>query len=151
MVKVFIASDHAGFDAKEEIKKILKKYDYSFEDLGPDNGENSVDYPIYAQSLSQRVLAENAFGVLICGSGTGMQIAANKVKGIRAAFSYDAYSAEMARKDNDANILTLRAREFDHSKYDEIIRTFLETKFSGLERHQKRIDELKDLENSNSS
>lgn len=147
MVKIYIASDHAGFDAKEEIKNILEEEGCVYDDLGPYTGKNSVDYPIYAKKVCEKVICdEGSFGVLICGSGTGMQIAANKINGIRAAFAYDSYSAEMARKDNDANVLTLRSREFDHLKYAEIIKIFLKTKFSGEERHKKRIEEIFKLE-----
>lgn len=142
-MKVFIASDHAGFRAKEEIKEVLESLACTYEDLGPEN-EDSVDYPDYAKKVASKVLEEDSFGILICGSGTGMQIAANKIKGIRAVFAYDKYSAKMARQDNDANILTLRSREFDHSKYYEIIRTFLETHFSEELRHRKRIEKLEE-------
>lgn len=138
---IYIASDHAGYEAKEEIKQILEQLNYSYEDLGPEN-ENPVDYPIQAKEVAKKVVKNNQLGILICGSGTGMQIAANKVQGARAAFSYDTYSAEMAKKDNNANILTLRAREFDHNLYKDIIQTFLETEFSNLKRHQNRIDML---------
>lgn len=142
-MKIFIASDHAGFDAKKEILDILEQLNCTFEDLGPNNSRDSVDYPDYASKVCDKVLSvENSFGILICGSGTGMQIAANKYKGIRAAFSYDEYSAKMSRFDNDANVLTLRGREFDHSKYYGIIKTFLETSFSGESRHQRRINKL---------
>lgn len=140
--KVVIGSDHAGFQAKEEIKKILVNLGFTqIIDVGPNSG-NSVDYPIYAKKVAKEVLQKDIFGILICGSGTGMQIAANKIKGIRAAFSYDKYSATMARQDNNANIITLRAREFDHSKYKEILQAFFQTEFSEEQRHKKRIDLL---------
>lgn len=141
--KIFIASDHAGFLAKEEIKEILTELNFEYEDLGP-NTEESVDYPIYAKKVAQKVQSNlnNSFGILICGSGTGMAIAANKFKGIRANLCYDEYSAKFCRLDNDANVMTLRAREFDHLKYKKIVETFLTTEFSGLERHQRRIDEV---------
>lgn len=139
--KIFIGSDHAGFLAKQEVKEILVELGYELEDLGPDS-ENSVDYPVYAAKVANRVQEniDSSFGILICGSGTGMAIAANKFAGIRATLGYDEYSAKFCRLDNDCNILTLRARDFDHSKYVGIIKTFLETEFSGIERHQKRID-----------
>lgn len=139
---VFVGSDHAGFEVKKEIKEVLESLGVTFEDMGPFD-EESVDYPDFAKRVADKVLEnDNAFGILICGSGTGMQIAANKIRGIRAVFAYDKYSARMARFDNDANILTLRAREFDHSKYYEIVRMFLETHFSNEPRHKKRISKL---------
>jgi len=146
-IKIFLGSDHAGVLAKEEIKKILLKLKYDFFDLGTNDEKVSVDYSDYAKKVCKKVLKnENSFGILICGSGTGMQIAANKINGIRAAFCFDEYSSTMARKDNDANVLTLRAREFNHKKYGKIIKTFLETKFSNEKRHLKRINKLKLLE-----
>jgi len=145
--KIFLGSDHAGFLAKEEIKKIFKKLNYEFEDLGTCDEKKSVDYPDIAKLVCDGVLANsNSFGILICGSGTGMAIAANKMDGIRAAFSYDSYSAKMCRQDNDVNVLTLRSREFDHKNYENIIKTFLETKFSNEQRHIKRINKLNLLE-----
>ncbi len=142
-MKVYLGSDHAGFDAKKEIKDILEQLDCDYEDLGTENSEHSVDYPDIAKSVCLATLkSPNSIAILVCGSGTGMQIAANKFKGIRAAFCYDTYSAKMARSDNDCNVLTLRAREFNHSNYYEIIRTFLETNFSNEERHKIRINKL---------
>lgn len=146
MVKIYIGSDHAGFDAKEEIKKIIYKMkDYDLIDLGPKDSL-SVDYPYYAKIVARSVRKNpQSFGILICGSGTGMQIAANKVNGIRAVMGFDEYSAKMGRFDNDANILTLRAREFDHTKYEKIIKTFLDTKFSNYQRHKNRISKLEEV------
>jgi ribose 5-phosphate isomerase B len=147
-MKIIIGSDHAGFEAKEEIKKFLNKHNINFEDIGPFSTE-SVDYPDFAKKVCCEILKNNNnIGILICGSGTGMQIAANKIKGIRAAFCYDKYSAKMAKLDNDANVLTLRAREFNHNLYGEIILTFINTKFSELDRHKKRIEKIKEIENS---
>jgi ribose 5-phosphate isomerase B len=140
---IFIASDHAGFLAKKDIKDILAELGFKFEDLGP-YSEDSVDYPIYAKKVANKVqenLTSN-FGILICGSGTGMAIAANKFVGIRANLAYDEYSARFSRLDNDSNILTLRSRNFDHSKYKKIVETFLLTEFSREPRHQRRIDEV---------
>lgn len=145
--KIYIASDHAGFLAKVDICEILVEMGINFEDLGPDS-EGSVDYPDYARKVCESVQSDldNSLGILICGSGTGMAIAANKFSGIRASFSYDAYSAKFARLDNSANVLTLRAREFDHTKYREILKAFFENEFSGIERHQKRIDKVMSFE-----
>lgn len=139
--KIYLGSDHAGFKAKQKIKKILKKLGYGFVDLGTFS-EESVDYPEYAKAVCLKVLEEKSFGILICGSGTGMQIAANKIKRIRAAFCFDKYSAKMARYDNDANVLTLRARKFSFFKYRGIVETFLKTEFSREDRHKRRIEML---------
>lgn len=146
VTKIYLASDHAGFEAKKKIKNIVKKLGYEFEDLGPFD-DKSVDYPEFAKKVSEKVVVDkNSFGILICGSGIGMQIAANKFKGIRAAFCYDLYSAKMARYDNNANVLTLRARKFPSFKYKKIIETFLKTEFSGEERHKRRIEQISNLE-----
>lgn len=152
-MKVYIGSDHAGIDAKQEVKHILRRQGIEFEDMGAYSRE-STDYPILAKRVTDRVSKDSGesgntdpmpspIGILICGSGTGMQIAANKQKGIRAAFCYDVYGAKMARLDNNANILTLRAREFDFDNYESIVMTFLTTNFSGEERHKRRIAQLK--------
>jgi len=148
--KIYVASDHAGFVVKEKVCLILKNLGYNFEDLGPFD-ENSVDYPDYAKKVALNVQKDLNLtrGILICGSGTGMQIVANKFNGIRAVFSYDVYSAEMGRKDNDANILTLRARNFNKGNYEGILKTFLETKFSNLDRHKSRIEKIKLIESKN--
>jgi len=146
-MKFFVASDHAGFMAKNEVIEILNSLGCEVEDLGPFNSE-SVDYPVFASKVCKGILEnEGSRGILICGSGTGMAIVANKFKGIRACFSYDEYSATMGRKDNDCNVLTLRDREFDHSKYAGIVKAFVETQFSGLKRHAIRIVEIKEIEN----
>lgn len=147
-MKIFLGSDHAGFEAKEEIKKILTNLNYEYVDLGP-NSTSPVDYPIYAKLVCENVQKDflNNRGILICGSGTGMQIVANKFKGIRAAFCYDEYSAKMSRKDNDSNVLTLRARNFDHKLYKNIVEVWLKTQFSGEDRHKNRIKQIESIEN----
>ena len=144
--KIYIASDHAGTQAKEEVKQIIndmKEEDFDVIDLGPKNTK-SVDYPDYAKMVCKGVLEDKdkSSGILICGTGTGMTIAANKIKGIRAALGIDEYSSMMARAHNDANVLTLRAREFDTSKYKDIVRAFLLTQFSNEVRHIRRITKL---------
>ncbi len=144
-MKIIIGSDHAGFGAKEEVKQILTKLNYKFQDEGTYT-KDSINYPIIAEKVCTKVLQEKTLGILICGSGEGMQIAANKIKGIRADLCFDEYSAKMARLDNDANVLCLRAREFNHDLYPIIVKTFLSTKFSDEERHKKRLEEIKKLE-----
>jgi len=144
VVKVYVASDHAGVEEKKQVIGIVNEIEgFEAVDMGPDGSDPGDDYPDFAKIVCAAVLKDKgAFGVLICGSGTGMAIAANKVKGIRAALGVDEYSGKMARYDNDANVLTLRGREFDHSKYKEIVEAFLKTAFSGEERHIRRISKL---------
>jgi len=113
---VIIASDHAGFRMKENVKEYLRRKKIEYEDLGTESLK-SVDYPDYAIKVAEKVTKnKNTRGILICGTGTGMAIAANKVKGIRAVAAYDAYSAKMSRIDNDTNVLGLRGRFFPFEK-----------------------------------
>jgi ribose 5-phosphate isomerase B len=145
-MKVVIASDHAGFKLKERIKQYLKRINLDTLDLGTDN-LNSVDYPDYALKVAEKVAGDkNLRGILVCGTGTGMTMAANKVKGVRAAAAYDAYSAKMSRIDNDTNVLGLRGRFFPFRRVKKIIRVWLETPFSGEDRHKRRIQKIADYE-----
>jgi ribose 5-phosphate isomerase B len=139
--KIFIASDHAGFDLKEIIKKYLLKKKLTFQDLGPDNNK-SVDYPIYAHNVAKKVkVNKNNIGILICGSGTGMNIAANKHKNIRAAQCFNLKSTKLSRLHNDANIITLGARLISKKNALNFVGIFLKTKFSGG-RHLKRVRKI---------
>jgi len=141
---IIIGCDHAGVDAKLKVIEILEKLEFKIIDLGTDSPENPVDYPDIAKKVCKKVLEnlDKNMGILICGSGEGMSLQANRFKKIRADLCYDEYSAKMARYDNDANILCLRAREFDHKLYKKIVPTFFLTNFSGFERHKRRIEML---------
>lgn len=144
--KVYLGSDHAGFKLKEKLKVYLAKKGILYEDLGT-HSLDPVDYPDFAFKVAKRVAEEkDERGILICGSGTGMVIAANKVRGIRAVAAYDKYSAKMSRLDNDTNILGLRVRFFPFEKIKEIVSVWLKTPFSGKERHQRRINKIKNFE-----
>lgn len=145
-MEVLIASDHAGFRLKEKIKKYLERNKIQYKDMGTDSLD-SVDYPDYALKVAEEVAKDrNKRGILICGTGTGMTIAANKVKGIRAAAAYDPYSAKMSRVDNDTNVLGLRGRFFPLKKIKKIINIWLNTPFSGEERHKRRLRKIGDYE-----
>jgi len=137
---LYLASDHAGYDLKEKLKKFLTKSKISFKDLGT-NSKNVVDYPDYAKKLIKNI-KKNDKGILICGTGTGMVIAANRSKKIRAAGIYDNYTAKMARHDNDANVICLRGRKFSSNKNLKLVKIFLNSKFSNIHRHKKRIKKL---------
>ena len=141
MKKIVIASDHAGYSLKEYIKNFLLKKKISIKDVGTKNDE-SVDYPDYAHKLS-KILKKNkkAIGVLICGSGQGMIMTANKHKNIRAALCYNAESTKLSRLHNDANIITLGSRLISKKNALKYIKIFLKTKFEGG-RHKKRIKKL---------
>ncbi len=144
-MKIYIGSDHAGFSLKEKIKEYLKRKKIPFEDLGT-NSKKPVDYPDYAKKVCKKVLKnKNSRGILICGSGTGMVIAANRFKGIRAVAPYDNYSAKMSRKDNNSNVIALRGRFFSHKKALSLLSAWLKTHFRRKKRHKTRIEKLDTL------
>ena len=138
---VCIASDHAGYNIKEAIKTHLVNRNVSIFDLGPFE-EKSVDYPDYAKKLANRVrLKKSDAGILVCGSGTGMAISANKIKTIRAAVCYNLISTRLSRQHNNANIIALGARLTKKSLSLKLVELFLKTKFEGG-RHLKRVRKI---------
>ena len=141
MNKIFISSDHAGFHLKEHIKIYLNKKKYNLIDLGPKN-TNKVDYPDYAHTLSKKVKKNKSYrGILVCGTGTGMNIAANRHRNIRAAQCYNVKSAKLSRLHNDVNIITLGSRLLTKKNALNCVSIFLNTKFEGG-RHTKRIKKI---------
>lgn len=144
--KIAIASDHGGFELKEQIKIFLDKLGCQFRDFGPNNSE-ATDYPIYASKVTTAVVSgEYARGILICGTGVGMSIAANKVPGIRAAACYDTETARIIRNHNDTNVLCLAGRITATELAKKITEVWLGTAFSGDERHVRRIGQITDIE-----
>lgn len=142
---IAFGSDHASFELKEYIKAEMIKMGYTINDLGSDS-EKSVDYPDYAIKVAKEVKAKKAeFGILFCGSGLGMSIAANKVKGIRAALCNDLYLAGMARRHNNANILVMGGRVIGKGLAIEIVKIFFNTAFEAG-RHQDRLDKITKIE-----
>ncbi len=140
-----IASDHGGFALKQEIMAHLKDIGVEFEDLGT-YSEESVDYPVYAHKLGKAVAAgEFERGILICGTGIGISIAANKIDGIRCALCSDCYSAEMCRRHNNANVLALGGRTLGVELARKIVDTYLNTEFEGG-RHERRVNMIMALE-----
>jgi len=143
--RIAIGADHAGFEDKERIKRRLDELGIEYEDVGTDSTE-SVDYPIYAQKVAEKVSnGEVERGILICGSGNGMQIAANKVRGVRAALAWNEETAKLARRHNDANVLSVPARMISPEEADKVVKSFLEAEFEGG-RHARRVNEISDLE-----
>ena len=141
MKKIFISSDHAGFKLKEAIKNYLKTRNINFFDLGPSN-DRSVDYPDYAHKVARRVkLSKNNVGILVCGSGTGMNIAANKHKNVRAAQCFNIKSTKLSRLHNNANIITLGSRLITKKNALKFVSVFLNTKFDGG-RHLRRVKKI---------
>lgn len=141
-----IGADHAGYEAKETIKEYLQEKMIEVKDFGTFSKE-SCHYPVFAEKVSRSVASgESEKGILVCGSGIGMSIAANKIKGIRAALCYEPLLAEMSRKHNDANILCLGARFSGAETIKKIIDVFLRTEFEGG-RHAERVKLISDIEN----
>ena len=139
---VAIASDHAGPSMKEALKVVLKERGFEVLDLGT-HGEDSVDYPDYGKAVGEAVTSGRAkLGVVICGTGIGISIAANRIPGVRAAICHDATSARLAREHNDANVMALGARLVGPQVALDCLDAFLETEFSGGERHLRRIGKL---------
>ena len=144
-MKIGFASDHRGYKLKKELINELKKENYEIIDYGTDS-EESTDYPDYAFKLGENVAKKNVdFGVAICGSGIGISIACNKVKGIRCAKVTTKEEAEVTRIDNDSNIVAFGEKtSFEDAL--EIVKTFINTEFSNLEKHQRRINKIKKYE-----
>ena len=141
MKKIFISSDHAGFKLKESIKDYLTSKKIEFEDLGPKN-DNRVDYPDFAHKVARRVkINKRNVGILVCGSGTGMNIAANKHKNVRAAQCFNTKSTKLSRLHNDANIITLGSRLISKKNALKFVNIFLNTSFDGG-RHLKRVKKI---------
>ena len=144
-MKVAIASDHAGFREKEAIKRTLDEIGVAYDDLGTVS-EDSVDYPDYAVRVGEAVArGEAERGLLVCGSGIGMSIAANKVPGVRAALAWNEETARLARQHNDANVLAVGARTTVPEAIEQAVRTFLKTDFDGG-RHARRIEKIAQLD-----
>ncbi|HEX8922639.1 MAG TPA: ribose 5-phosphate isomerase B [Pyrinomonadaceae bacterium] len=146
-MKIALASDHAGYAEKERLKPLFRDLGLEVEDLGTVS-EDSVDYPDYARKVAERVArGEAEQGVLVCGSGTGMAIAANKVPGVRAAVAWSEETARLARQHNDANVLALGARTTPEGEIPKIVCAWFETDFEGG-RHAGRVEKIRQIENS---
>ncbi len=140
---IYIGADHAGFRLKEYLKKYLKTKKIKYEDIGTYTDRKKVDFPDFAAKVAKKVSKnKNSRGILICGTGTGMVMVANRIKGIRAALAYDKYSAVMSRRDNDANVLCLRGRKTNFRKEKNIVNSWLKSKFSNIDRYKRRIKKI---------
>ena len=144
-MRIAIAADHAGFVLKEKLRQTLMDDGHEVEDFGPANAE-SCDYPDYAQPVAREVAAGRADrGILVCSTGIGMAMAANKIAGVRAAPAVSEDEVRLTREHNNANVLTLGARYFDEKQASKLTRIFLETGFAGG-RHARRVDKIERME-----
>ena len=144
-MKIALASDHAGFEEKEKIKHTLDDLGVQYEDMGT-TSTDSVDYPDYARKVGEAVAkGEVESGLLVCGSGTGMAIAANKVRGVRAAVAWTEEIARLAREHNNANVLSLAARYTPDGELQNIVKAWFDAKFDGG-RHERRVEKIADIE-----
>ena len=144
-MKIAIAADHAGYEEKEKIKKTLDEMGVEYTDMGTDSTE-SVDYPDFARKVGEAVAdGEYEKGILVCGSGTGMAIAANKVPGIRAAVAWNEEIARLSRQHNNANVLSLAARYIPDEEQEKIVKVWLGTDFEGG-RHERRVEKIEQIE-----
>lgn len=146
--KIALGADHAGFEEKEKLKKTLDELGVEYEDVGTFSTD-SVDYPDFAQKVGEKVESGEAEqGILVCGSGIGVAIAANKMHGIRAAQAWNEETARLARQHNDANVLTIGARVIPEEEIPKIVKAWFAADFEGG-RHEKRVGKIMDLEKEN--
>lgn len=146
-MNIAIASDHRGIELKSKIKSFLDSMGYIVNDCGPYDDKESVDYPDYGIKVAFAVnKGESDRGVLVCGTGIGMSLVANKVKGVRAALCHDEVTIEMSRKHNNANVLCIGNDIIDQDKIDLLLKLWFTTEFEGG-RHQRRVNKIMDLEN----
>jgi ribose 5-phosphate isomerase B len=147
-MRISVAADHGGFPLNERVIEELRAAGHEIEDFGTHDGEQPDDYPDYALAVGKSVQSGRAeIGILICGSGVGASVAANKLRGVRAALCGDTYSAHQSREHDDCNVLCLGARVVGRELALEIVRAFVNARFTGEERHRRRLAKIKDIEN----
>ncbi len=148
-IRVAIGTDHGGFALKKLLADYVKELGFDVLDLGT-NSEEACDYPDFAESVGKAIINGDAeLGIVLCGSGVGASVAANKIAGIRAGVCHDTFSAHQCREDDDVNVLCMGARVIGPSLAKEITKTFLEAKFSGAERHRRRLEKVAKIEREN--
>ena len=149
-MRIAVGADHAGFPFNERVVEELRAAGHEVEDFGTHDGSQPDDYPDYALHVGRAVQSGHAeIGILICGSGAGISVAANKLKGVRAALCSDTYTAHQSREHDDCNVLCLGARVTGPELAMEIVRAFVAARFTGEERHQRRLRKLAEIEESN--
>jgi len=146
-MKIAIGADHAGFELKEKLRNFLSGKGYDIVDVGAHEFEKGDDYPVYASEVGKKVSSgEVDRGILVCDSGIGVDVVANKFPGVRSALVHDEELAKITRQHNDSNVLSLGAMFLDEEKAEKIATNWLETDFSHAERHERRVHEIEDLE-----
>lgn len=146
MKHIYLGSDHAGHKLKQTVKSYLESLHIPFTDMGNAELDPGDDYPDYAYAVGKQVRDNKALGILICGSAMGVCIAANKITGVRATPVFTTREAQLSREHNDANVLCLSGWDTSAAKAKTIIRTWLKTEFSGLKRHERRVQKIKQIE-----
>ncbi len=145
-MRIAMGADHGGFELKEKIKEYLAAQNHSVVDVGTRSAD-PVDYPDFTSAVAQKILRGDAeAGIMVCGSGVGASVAANKIKGIRAGLCHDTFSARQSREDDDANLLCLGARVIGYRLAFDVVDAFLKARFSGAERHRRRLKKVARLE-----
>ena len=149
-MKIYLGADHRGYGLKEKIAKWLFEWGYKFSDLGAEYLDPNDDYPVYAEKVGSMVAdSKDSLGILLCGSGVGVEVAANKIDGVRAATGKSPEQVKAGRNDDDMNVLVIAADFTKENEAKEMVRVFLKTKFSANTRHEKRLEDIKRLEANN--
>jgi len=149
-MKIYIGADHRGFELKKELKKFLIEKGYEVEDAGAFKYDKDDDYPDFAEAVAEKVSKDDsARGILLCGSGTGMDAAANKVRGVRATLAFSKEITRAARNDDDVNVISLPADFLKSQEAEEIAEIFLKTPFEAVERRVRRLQKIAEIEKKN--
>jgi len=144
---IYLGADHAGWEAKEKVKKILEKGNFKVVDMGNRDLVEEDDYPDFGHAVAKRVVADpGSVGIVACGNAQGICIVANKVKGVRAAVGFSEYAAETSRTDDNANILCLPGRVLSDKKLIDVVNKWIKTEFSGEDRHKRRLEKVNKIE-----
>lgn len=148
-MKIYIGADHRGFELKEQMRNWLSQWGYQWEDLGAYELNPEDDYTLYAEKVGSLVAKEDARGILLCGSGVGVEVAANKIDGVRASIGKSKEQVRAGRNDDNMNILVIAADYTKEEEAKEMVRTFLETDFAGKERFKRRLSDIRKIEANN--
>ncbi len=149
-MKIFLGADHRGYELKEKIAKWLFEMEHAYQDVGADHLDPADDYTKYAEQVASLVAKnEGSRGILVCGSGVGVEIVANKFDGIRAGIGKDVFQVEAGRNDDDMNVLVIASDYTEEKEAKAMLIAFLETKFSGKARHERRLEEIEKIEANN--